>query len=114
MMTLLAILVVAWLGFGAVFPSLVLRDQLRSGLRIVEIDWFLVAGLAFGWPWVVWLWYSSRHRVPENIRLGLLVTMLMGSLCLGWLGGLYLYDYLYVRQLQPADAPGLNVMTQGP
>jgi hypothetical protein len=113
-MVLLLGVILCWLAIGSLIGASLLRDYLRAEARFPEeVDWSLIAAVAIVWPWPVWVWYSSRHAIPETARIGLMAIIFTGSLGLGWVSGLNLYEYVYPKQPETADVPGLNVMIQG-
>jgi hypothetical protein len=115
-MTMMILVGVAlgWLGIGSVVGVALLKDYLRSWTRFpTSLDWRLIAAVIIGWPWPLWFWYSRRHSpIPETARTAFFALVFTGSLGLGWVGGLNLYDTIYPRELELADKMAIGAMIE--
>jgi hypothetical protein len=100
----------AWLGIGSLIGVAFLKYHRGSGFAR-NMDWQLIAAIAVVWPWPLWVWYSGRCiPLPETARIGLRVTVFMGSIGLGWVFGLSFYDSVYPRRMELADQVAIDAM----
>ena len=103
-----------WLVVGSLVSAAVLMEHFRIASRFPgKAGWWLILALIIGWPWPVWVWFSTYTRTSRSARNGLATLVIIGVLGLGWGGGLTLYDFLYPKELEPPDTSGLNVIIEG-
>jgi hypothetical protein len=113
-MMLLVGTVLGWLGIGSLVGVAFLKNYLRVGTRFPEkVDWQLIAAIAIAWPWPLWVWYSSPNTpIPALIRIGIMTIVFIGSLGLGWVVGLNLYDTIYPKELELADKVAIGALIE--
>jgi len=113
-MMLLVGTVLGWFGIGSLVGVAFLKNCMRVGTRFPEkVDGQLIVAIAIVWPWPLWVWYSSRNSpIPALARIGVIAIVFIGSLGLGWVGGLNLYDTIYPKELELADKVAIGAMIE--